>query len=250
MQTVPTERSLATISVSGIGRNVSPEISRQQREEQISFGWRGDNQLSGYYNKYRLGGSGVGFVTSPYTAFWDLVWGATPIEDLAKYKEMISRVPYLAACERVKSSMAVSNGFEFQGGQDNVRAWLTEWCVNHKILQTLRIVAWDMLVYGNAYVEICKDDNTPPELWWLKPLDPVYMRVRRDEFSKIFGYIQLLAFPPVPFEAEEIIHFINEPKSNWYEANYGTSELRPLLLIQAYIESLERDLAIIFTVYT
>jgi phage portal protein BeeE len=74
-------------------------------------------------------------------------------------------------------------------------------------LQTLRIVAWDMLVYGNAYVEICKDDNTPPELWWLKPLDPVYMRVRRDEYSNIFGYIQLLAFPPVPFEAEEIIHY-------------------------------------------
>ena len=106
------------------------------------------------------------------------------------------------------------------------------------------------LSFGNGYFEICKDADTPPELWWLKPLDPVYIRVRRDQYSNIFGYIQLLTFPPVPFEAEEIVHFINEPKSNWYECNYGTSELRPLLLIQAYIESLQHDLAIIYTVYT
>jgi len=53
----------------------------------------------------------------------------------------------------------------------------------------------------------------------------------------------------VPFTAQEIMHFKNEPKSNWYEAIYGTSEIRPLLLNQAFIDSYERDMATIIGVY-
>jgi hypothetical protein len=35
-----------------------------------------------------------------------------------------------------------------------------------------------------------------------------------------------------------------------YEYSYGTSLLRPLLLIQAYIDSFQRDMATIMAVYT
>jgi hypothetical protein len=240
----------SSISVSGAERNVPADVSAKQITDQIPYAWNKDNELCGYVlNKYKLTASGAGFIAPPYTAYWDLIWGATPIEDLAKYKDLADRTPNIAACMRVKSNMAISNGFEFEGGDEKVCGWLMDWVDQHNFLQTLRIVAWDMMVYGNAYVEICRDKNTEPEFWWLKALDPVHMRVRRDQYGNIFGYIQLLIFPPVPFMAQEVMHFKNEPKSSWYEYNYGTSELRPLLLTQAYIDSFQRDMAIIMATY-
>jgi len=70
--------------------------------------------------------------------------------------------------------MTISNGFELDGGEENVRVWLMDWCEKHNFLQTLRVVAWDMMVYGNAYQELCSDEALPPELWWLKALDPCF----------------------------------------------------------------------------
>jgi hypothetical protein len=35
----------SSISVSGTDRNVSPDVSNQQMQEQIHFGWRGDGEL-------------------------------------------------------------------------------------------------------------------------------------------------------------------------------------------------------------
>ncbi len=146
--------------------------------------------------------------------------------------------------------MGVSNGFELEGSTEQVRKWLMDWCNDHNFLQTLRIVAWDMMAYGSNFTEICKEDEPDPDKWWIKCLDPVHMRVRRDQFGNVFGYIQLLTYPPVPFLPEEVIHFKNEPKSNWYEYNYGTSDLRPLLLIQEYIDRFQRDMAVITSIYT
>jgi len=66
-------------------RKVPPEISRRQIEEEIPVSWRADNMLWGYVNRYMLKGSGTGFVTPPYTAYWEKLWGAVPIEDLPKH---------------------------------------------------------------------------------------------------------------------------------------------------------------------
>jgi len=147
-------------------------------------------------------------------------------------------------------NLAISNGFELQAGDDAVREWLMDWCDEKNILATLRIIATDMLVFGNGEFEICREEGQPPEEWWLKPLDPVHLRVRRDEFGQVFGYIQLLTFPPVVFTAQDICHIRWGSKSWWYEFSYGTSLLRPLLKIQALIDQLEDDMAIIIHTYT
>jgi hypothetical protein len=65
----------------------------------------------------------------------------------------------------------------------------------------------------------------------------------------VYGYIQLLTFPPVVFEANDIAHFRWGAKSWWYEFSYGTSLLRPLLKIQALLDQLEDDMGIICHVY-
>ncbi len=231
-------------------RHVPQEISKRQMEEEVPFSWKADNMLWGYVNRYMLKGSGAGFVTPPYTAYWDRLWGATPIEDLPKYKDIYTFTPYIKAALDVTINLAISNGFELEGGDDDVREWLTDWLDEHNALETLRISGVDMLVFGNAYLEICREEGMPPEEWWLKPLDPVHMRVRRDAYGNVFGYIQLLTFPPVAFTAQDIIHLRWSPKSWWYEFSYGTSQLRALLKIQALIDQLEDDMAIIIHTYT
>ena len=179
----------------------------------------------------------------------DRMWGATPIEDLPKYKDLYNFTPYIKAAVDVTVNLAVSNGFELNGGDPAVREWLTDWLDEQNILHTLRIVATDMLVFGNAFVEICRDETTG-EVTWIKPLDPVHVRVRRNEYGDVFGYIQLLTFPPVVFEAQDIVHFRWGAKSWWYEWSYGTSLLRPLLKTQALIDQFEDDLAVICHTYS
>ncbi len=229
-------------------RNVPPEISKQQIKDEIPVTWEKDNQLWGYVSKYMLKGSGAGFVTPPYSALWERVWGAVPIEDLPKYKDLYNFTPYIKAAIDVTVNLGVSNGFELYGGDDTVRQWLADWLDEQNILHTLRIVATDILVFGNAFIEICRDEETG-EVAWLKPLDPVHMRVRRNEYGDIFGYIQLLTFPPVAFEAQDMVHFRWGAKSWWYEFSYGTSLLRPLLKVQALIDQLEDDMAVIVYSY-
>ncbi|MGD0994355.1 MAG: hypothetical protein ABR909_02390 [Candidatus Bathyarchaeia archaeon] len=229
-------------------RQVPPDVSRRQIEEEVPLSWKKDEMLYGYVSRYMLKGSGAGFVTPPYTAYWDRIWGATPIEDLPKYKDLYTFTSYIKAAIDVTVNLAISNGFELNGGDDGVRQWLTDWLDEQNILHTLRIVASDMLVFGNAFIEICRDE-TSGKVTWLKPLDPVHMRVRRNEYGDIFGYIQLLTFPPVVFEAQDMVHFRWGAKSWWYESSYGTSLLRPLLKVQALLDQLEDDLAVIVYSY-
>jgi hypothetical protein len=230
-------------------RPVPPQVSKQQIKDEIPVTWEKDANLLGYVNKYMLKGSGAGFVTPPYTAYWERIWGATPIEDLPKYKDLYNFTSYIKAAIDVTVNLAISNGFELNGGDDGVRDWLTDWLDEQNILQTLRIVASDMLVFGNAFIEICREE-TSGEVTWLKPLDPVHMRVRRNEYGDVFGYIQLLTFPPVVFEAQDMVHLRWGAKSWWYEFSYGTSLLRPLLKIQALINQLEDDMAVIVHTYS
>jgi len=95
----------------------------------------------------------------------------------------------------------------------------------------------------------CAETRIPAKLNGLNPLDPVHMRVRRDAYGQVLGYIQLFTFPPVVFASDEICHFKWGAKSWWYEFSYGTSLLRPLLKIQALIDQLEDDMAVIVHTY-
>jgi len=230
-------------------RVVPPDVAKRQIDEEVPFSWKQDETLWGYVNRFMLGGSGVGFVTPPYTAYWDRTWGVTPIEDLPKYKDLYTYTPYVKAAVDVTVNLAVSNGFELEGGDAGVREWLADWLDEQNILHTLRIAATDMLVFGNAFLEICRDEALGG-VAWLKPLDPVYMRPRRDAYGNVFGYIQLLTVPPVVFTAQDMVHFQWGAKSWWYESAYGTSLLRPLLKTQALIDQFEDDMAVICHTYT
>lgn len=80
---------------------------------------------------------------------------------------------------------------------------------------------------------------------WIKPLDPLWMRVRRDSYGNIFGYLQYLSTPPVAFTNEKIIHIRFNPQSWWTENAYGTSMLLALVRTQEAIWTIENDLILI-----
>ena len=140
-------------------RNVPQDVSRRQIEEEVPLSWKKDEMLYGYVSRYMLKGSGAGFVTPPYTAHFGSHLGSNAIEDLPKYKDLYTFTPYIKAAIDVTVNLAISNGFELNGGDDAVREWLSDWLDEQNILHTLRIVASDMLVFGNAFIEICRDET-------------------------------------------------------------------------------------------
>ncbi len=83
-----------------------------------------------------------------------------------------------------------------------------------------------------------------PNIVGLKPLDPVYMRVRRDAFGNVYGYIQWLNFPPTVIRGEDMLHFKYSPTSEGYSSAYGTSILRPLIKNNDLLMQFENDMAI------
>ncbi len=44
-------------------RQVPPDVSKRQIEEEVSLSWKKDDMLWGYVSRYMLKGSGAGFVT-------------------------------------------------------------------------------------------------------------------------------------------------------------------------------------------
>lgn len=78
----------------------------------------------------------------------------------------------------------------------------------------------------------------------LKDLDPLYMRVRRDSYGNIYGYIQWMAFPPVLIDTESCVHIKYRPMSWGYESAYGTSILMPIIKNTDLLNQFENDAAI------
>ena len=87
----------------------------------------------------------------------------------------------------------------------------------------LRTVTRNMLIYGNAFVEIVGDGKNIEQLI---VLDPKYIFLRRDVHGKVEKYIQYRGnSKPIEFSTNEIAHFSYNQIG---DAIYGTSVLRPL----------------------
>jgi len=138
---------------------------------------------------------------------------------------------------------------ELEGGNNTFRDYLDEWVDAHNLMNTARIEECDALVNGFSTTEICFDEDSQ-RVEWLKPLNPEFMRVRRDAYDNIFGYIQLESVPPVVFEPKRILKTLHNPGSGRYNRAYGRSLLRSALYIQALIDDFSHDMAIIMKVFT
>ena len=91
---------------------------------------------------------------------------------------------------------------------------------------------------------ITKGKGKAKRILGIKPLDPVYMRVRRDSYGNVYGYIQKMTTPPVFLDTDNIIHIKYRPTSTGYESAYGQSILMPLIKNQDLLDQFENDAAI------
>jgi hypothetical protein len=91
-------------------REVPPEISKRQMEEEMPFSWKKDEALYGYVSRFMLKGSAQALLRLHTLPFGDRIWGATPIEDLAKYKDLYTFTPYIKAAVDVTVNLASATG--------------------------------------------------------------------------------------------------------------------------------------------
>ena len=230
-------------------RNVPSDKAKDQINQEMPFRTQRDVVLQEYLNKYTLKGAGIGFVTPPYGSLYDRIWGVTPVDDLQKLQALYEFNPYIAACVDVRVNLTVSNWFELQGGTSTFNDYLTEWLASHNVPAVARIQEHDALINGFSVTEICRDEENQ-RVEWLKPLDPLYMRIRRDSLMSTFGYIQLMSAPAAVFEPQDIMRTLHNQGSGRYNSAYGISLLRSTLLIQALLDDFQHDMATIMKVYT
>lgn len=154
-------------------------------------------------------------------------------KDLAKwkkYKMAYRNIPIVSSAIDITADQAVQHFYIDGENKEQVKK-LEKFAKKQNLVQFYHNVAKQMLIYGNAFVEIIKNGEG---IVGLKMLDPLTMYVNRDEFGKYDkekAYIQMNELNPeefVTFKFEEVVHFKWNPIG---DSAYGNSLLHPLLHI-------------------
>jgi len=262
---------------------------------------------TGYKSGEKPPKSGDLLVQSPYSDWYNLVWGLAPSQDMYKWRYMYRTRPEVRRGIDTKVMLAVGRAFKVVCEDDEeIEKYANNLIDKLNIRDVLQSAYSDMLVYGQAYFEKVRakkgeqlehekveqkvqaeakwltkdwrslnlDDGNPDtirswvadiakvseftaqkqdgagvdrsliqngdgELVELKVLDPLWMRINRDAFGNVLGFVQWGLTPiPQSILAEKIVFLRWMPKSWAHENAYGTSILMPVqrhvsLLIQA-----------------
>lgn len=95
-----------------------------------------------------------------------------------------------------------------------------------------------------------KKENGNGDLVELKALDPLWMRVNRDAFGNILGYVQWGLTPiPQSVTADKLVVLKWMPKSWAHENAYGTSILMPVQRHVSFLIQAEEDMKLWFHQY-
>ena len=261
---------------------------------------------TGYKSGEKPPKSGDLLVQSPYSDWYNLVWGLAPSQDMPKWRYMYRSRPEIRRGIDTKVILSVGRAFEVVCTEnEEIEKFANDLLYRLNIRDILQSAYSDMLVYGQAYFEkvrVKKEDqlehekveqkveakawltnnwktknldddkletikawvadiqkatewiaqkndtvdvdrskvqNGDGELVELKVLDPLWMRINRDAFGNVLGFVQWGLTPiPQSILAEKIVFLRWMPKSWAHENAYGTSILMPVqrhvsLLIQA-----------------
>ena len=115
------------------------------------------------------------------------------------------------------------------------------WVLDEEKMEN-KLVAFDNPVPFTA--QVIRKAEDAETIIQLKPLDPVYMRVRRDSYGNVFGFIQWMNFPPALIDTDSMMHIKYREKSWGYESAYGTSILMPLVKNNDLFNQFETDAAV------
>lgn len=116
-------------------------------------------------------GSGLAYVFSPYQEYYTKLYGVIQIADLTKYRLMYRSQPDVMARINKRVLLAIGKGFTVTcDNPDGAEAakFLQKWCTDLDLQGKMWFIAIDMLVYGNAFLEIIWDQMSTTQI----ELDP------------------------------------------------------------------------------
>jgi len=128
-------------------------------------------------------GSGVGFIYPPYYSIYNLVYGLIPIADLPKYRLLYRNQPDLKAGIDLIVNLATAKGFTIEYGHEDARKLLEDIIDKVDLDIALQVVCRDMLVFGNAMLEIMWEDAEEEESEI--ELDSELMSFIKDDYIKL-----------------------------------------------------------------
>lgn len=162
--------------------------------------------------------------------------------DYGIYEAIYTSVPMANAATDMTIDFTVSKGLYVTAEDEKVVDACEDLMKRINFDIFLRQVVKHMLIYGDCFVEIVADkEEGTGDISELKILHPKTMKVKRDEFGTILGYVQELGtgVDPVDFEPDEIAHFIYNQVG---DRAYGTSMYEPLLNCMRIKLQMERDM--------
>lgn len=155
------------------------------------------------------------------------------------YLNMYTLIPVAKNAVDNLSNFAIQSGYELEGGNASVKAFLDKVNFDQLALNILK----QMIIYGNAYLEL--DGNNVK----LLPPKQMYVVVQKggNNDGGLIGYKQVLDdTSSVPFKPEQVAHF------KWNEigpAFYGISDLRAVDTTLTSLYNYQNDLGIIMHRY-
>lgn len=208
-------------------------------------------------------------------------------ETYDKAWELYTTVPYIGAAVDTRVLLVLKNRWSILGGSEEARRQLSRLVDKLNLYDALKPVLVDYYVYGHGAIEVVYERNPEPSelladvgiqvddrpsAWLirdydektlqalnnrinagdplaLKPLDASTIRVRGDEYGRVWGYVQIVGAKIIPFRAFQILHFRHMPRSRMPEAFYGTSLIKRVFKTQALLTQFENDLASLLHIY-
>ena len=159
------------------------------------------------------------------------------------YEEFYKTDPVVRSSINILAEMIVGGGYHLISDDENAERKVAEF-LDKVHFETLILEAVkDMLVYGNSFIEKVWDGK---ELVKLKILPPKTMRVIRDKYGNVLGYVQVVNGETVNFEPHEIMHLKYDPIGN---NAYGLSLIHPVVELLKVKKQVIEDIALILHRY-
>jgi len=172
----------------------------------------------------------------------DTQLGILHVENYEENELMISKIPILAGAVNKMVDYVVGQGYSVESSNPTVAQYLETFLEKFKFADLTRRLCHDMLVYGNAYMEISYTINQMPfgviidgfKIW-----SPKNMYIDIDEHGEVIGYNQAhKGSKPIRFPIDKIVHF----KFNSIgDSPYGLSIIEPMRKVLNIKIQMEHD---------
>jgi len=155
------------------------------------------------------------------------------------FEKYYKLVPLINATINYTADMTTGAGFHLVSENEQSKKEIEEFMIEFDVASIIHKITRQLLIYGNAYLEIVK---TGMRISDLKLLHPKTMTIETDKFGTIQQYIQQIDREQITFKPDEIAHF------KWNivgDSPYGTSAIATVVGSTKIKLSMEYDLKLI-----